>query len=345
MEIIDLPKIRISVVAPPHSGKTTLITLLYEYMQAIQATEGSFEVSCTKNKRQLDEYLSYILENKELPKSWINGFEFEFGFSIKTSNKTIRQKIVFFDADGDIINSWNGGSGVYEDGKPALQKFRKHLQESQILLMLVDMPVIIEDDSPHFIKSCKALGYNNIKAIAQEWRNHRNESDEYFYAHFVMTNCETYYCQESACVKECEDKVNCYFKDILNSLNKAQNISVYFTPVYIAGYKSFNKGLSHWNKDGSYQKVFDNNTYRLKPYGINDIWNTIFDHISHNMSKYLKKELSTKSFVSFGNDETKEIAVKAIDFFMKIIELKTENINDNFNYNKILKPRWIQKNT
>lgn len=344
MEIHELPTIKISVVASPNSGKTTLITLLYEYMKNISTSDGSFNVSCTKNKKVLDDYLSCILNNKELPKSWISGYEFEFDFSITTANRTISQKIVIFDADGDIISNWNGGCGVYETGKPALKRYRRHLQESQILLLPIDMPVIIEDDSIKFINSNKALGYDNIKAIATEWRNYRNESGENFYVHFVMTNCEAYYCKENAYIKECENKVNSCFKDVFNALNKAQNISVYFTPVFIAGYRLFNKSLSHWESDSQYHKGFNNLSYRLKPYGINDIWNTIFDHISHNMSNYLKKELSTQSFVSFGNDETKEIAIKAIDFFMKIIELKTENINDNFNYNKILKPRW-KKNT
>ncbi|MBR4326689.1 MAG: hypothetical protein IKP73_14310 [Bacteroidales bacterium] len=378
MEINELPTIRISVVAPPHSGKTTLITLLYEYMKNISGKDGGlamsyknnerqmlgylfdmlkndivvsdgiFTISCPKNKRKLDSYLKDVLDNRELPKSCLDGDVFEFVFSIKTSNRTINQRIEILDADGDMINNWNGGCGVYEKGKPALQKFRKHLRESQILLLPIDMPIVIEDDSEKFIKSVSALNYANIKAIVTEWRNYRKESSENSFVHLIMTKCETYYWSENKRITEYEQKVQKCFKGILDELKKVQCVSVHYTPVFTAGFKLFNKGLSNWkqidNTTYQYQEGFDPLSSRIKPSGINDIWNSIFDHMAYNMSNHLKTELGKQSFVSFGTDEIKEIAIKAIDFFMKIMELKTENINDNFNYNKILKPRW-KKNT
>ena len=348
MTINELPTIKISVVAPPHSGKTTLITLLYEYLTKIKVSDDTFAVSCTKNKYRLDDYLSQIRNNKEVPKSLIDGLEFEFEFTIQTFSRTISQKIVILDADGEMINNWNGGCGVYEKGKPALRKYRQHLHESQILLLPIDMPVIIEDDSPHFIKSSSALNYENIKAIIAEWQSYRKESNENCIAHLVVTKCETYYSRENAKIQECEKKVHSCFESILTEMYKAQNISIHYTPVFTSGFNVFNKAMSQWKQIGNtkfqYEEVFDNNSKRVKPFGINDIWNSIFDHMAFNMSNHLKMELSNQSFVSFGTDETKEIAIKAIDFFMKIMELKTENINDNFNYNKILKPRW-KKNT
>lgn len=354
METNELPTIKISVVGPPNSGKTTLISLLYEYMKNISVSDDTFEISCPKykNKRQLEDYLSIILHDKVLPKTWIEGDKYEFDFSIKTSDRIINQKIEFYDVDGDIINEWYDNNVVYEKDKYGIEKktlktFRKHLHESQILLLPTDMPVIMEDDSPKFIKSHSALGYNHIKSIAIDWRNYRNEkSSEISFAHVVMTKCETYYNHENRNIVICEERVKECFKGILEELFKAK-CGVLYTPVFISGFKVFNKDKSTWKQIDKitwrYDEGFDD-CHRHKPFGVNDIWNSIFDIMAYNMSRYLKDGLGKQTLFSFGKDETKEIAIKAIDFFMKIMELKTENINDNFNYNKFLKPIW-KKNT
>lgn len=334
MVVEKLEPIKISVVAPRKCCKTTLIVLFYKYLLDCYAKQsGVCEINCTKNKSKLDEFsagLSNMPDNPSEndmvriipPTMQTDPVEYEFCMTLKTEELCVMQQIQFFDIAGEFLDRFHGGYGKYEN-KPWFLNFEEHLHKSNILWIPIDVTAYMEDISPKMSQSYKSLSISNIKAAITEWNSYCGEKGGVL--HFIPVKCEQYFLRY-------EDAETCFSKfcQCYDEILKAdlKNTKMLYTPVKI-GFGTY------WD---SHRKWMSCKQSDLQ--GVNDLFDSVLNCTSENLRNFLIKNLNNSFGFNIplfdGKSKFKDLAVKIVEYFTELIRIKTENINDNFNFNKAL---------
>ena len=208
-KLLDLPPIKISLLAPMGAGKTSLITTVRAYLRhELNKPNGFSIVFAPSDASVLDAYYNELNNRVKagqpkfdtgaiLPGAVPRNFSFEIRFDYGDGHVLAQPFII-----KDIPGGWLDDTAAvkYEDWKA----FEDHLYDSRILWIPVDAPKIMEikdDDNVDKRKFAIALlRLGPIEELCNDWAKARlnKKVDEQWAVQFIPMKCETYTAQSSS---------------------------------------------------------------------------------------------------------------------------------------------------
>lgn len=212
----ELDPIKVCLVGPKASGKTSLIASLFSKIEELNSTQYELEVGDeTKDEvRELQNKLQVIKDedvNEDVSKLMQqqddvakfegiagsdNWTEYKFKLHFKKTSKDGKkiQKVtipfVFMDVQGGMISG----------DIPEVEEFVEHRKKSSIIIvpfdsmLLMQTPINNYDDVAWKSYRSGHLGVNHIEKQLKKWIDNRvDQNDPHSIAMFVAMKCETYH--------------------------------------------------------------------------------------------------------------------------------------------------------
>ena len=292
--ITHLPPVCVSIVAPSGAGKTSLIAALYKYIDDNLGQNDNFIVQPSSQKdeyrlKQINEKIdAEILTGKMMLDSGvgttqINEFEFEIIMPY-SETQFLSQPFVIMDIPGRLMNPDMRGSEVY-------QKFENFLQNSEIVWIPVEAPLLVEPENGEqrgiASKLCEREG---IEECMKLWADFTEKSNTRGSVHFIMTKCETYHSQDTTPgnqkAEECYNRFERYYRTIIDEMEKrTQNFRAYYTPVENIG--CVKMVYKDWDLDRKqFSGLFKFSGTQRKLNGVNDIALDLLEYVAYFINQY-----------------------------------------------------------
>ncbi|MBR4272846.1 MAG: hypothetical protein IKQ30_08410 [Bacteroidales bacterium] len=200
---MELKTINIAVIAPTGAGKTALISTVCDYIKrnSNQAKGYTLEIE-NKAAQELNNFKTELSgklasKNIEFDAKLIKGTqectEYKFSINFKAGDEIIKQPFCILDIPGAFINN----PYSYENDDEFL-RFKTHLDNSRILWIPIDAPVLMETSSSSekgFSEIQRRTA--NLDEFVKEWAEYAAENNVVDYCNFVLVKCETYFSQDT----------------------------------------------------------------------------------------------------------------------------------------------------
>jgi hypothetical protein len=239
MDTQKLDIVNIAVIAPTGAGKTALISTVCDYIRESKATNKAkgynFDIhdivaeDAADFATALDGKLA--AKNLDFNSALIPGSRecAEYTFSIKFTDKntgfTIEQPFCVLDIPGAFINNPDS----YKNNAQ-YDKFINHLDNSRILWIPIDAPVLMECNTDTQKGYSRVLRRrDNLKRFAKEWAEFAAENNVTDYCNFVLVKCESYFSKDtSGQYNFCKNRFDEEYKsvvDTIRSVNQEDKIA------------------------------------------------------------------------------------------------------------------------
>lgn len=261
---------KVSMVATSGFGKTTLLSCMYQHVSQQLTQVGKMRIDCESDEErqrlkgnvklmndavatgQLHTTVSAALSGTSERK------EFEFYMELSHENDKLQIPFTIMDFPGGWIK--DGGK----------DEIKATLNDSRILLVPVDAPVIMSAKTPEEIQAArKVLSVDNVRELVEDWAQHRKaKPDEKALLIFVPVKCEKYLHHKQD--NELQKAIKTHFGEVFQTVkNIAPMIEQYYLPVETYGCVEFAHG--EWKSEGdspyleaSYSKVEDSGIIKTK---------------------------------------------------------------------------------
>lgn len=261
MDTQKLDTVKIAVIAPTGAGKTALISTVCDFIRESKASNKakgySFDIEdivaedAADFATALDGKLA--AKNLDFNSALIPGSRecAEYTFSIKFTDKntglTIEQPFCVLDIPGAFINNPDS----YKNNAQ-YDKFIDHLDNSRILWIPIDAPVLMECNTDTQKGYSRVLRRrDNLKRFAKEWAEYAAENNVTDYCNFVLVKCESYFSKDtSGQFNFCKSRFDEEYKsviDIIRSVNQDDKIAC----VAVETIGAVRVNTSGWKSDGN----------------------------------------------------------------------------------------------
>lgn len=327
---------KVSMVATSGFGKTTLLSCMYQHVSQQLTQVGKMRIDCESEEERRRLKYNLKLMNDAVATGQLHTTvsaalsgtserkEFEFYMELSHENEKLQIPFTIMDFPGGWIK---------EGGKAEI---KETLNDSRILLVPVDAPVIMSAKTPEEIQaSRRVLSVDDVKELVEEWAQHRKaKQDEKALLIFVPVKCEKYLHHKQD--NELEKAVKKHFGEVFQTVkNIAPMVEQYYLPVETYGCVEFAYG--EWLAEGdapylkaSYSKVEDSGIIKTKNVDllvapILHFASLEIETILENSERVIKEANLFKKI--FGKD-VKE-ARKLINMFKKVVEPAIVNLEQH----------------
>ena len=218
METKVLKPVKIAVIAPTGAGKTALISTVFDYIKenSNQAKGYTLEITNTaaRNLQGFREAVSAQLAGQNMsfksaliaPDRECTEYKFSMNFTDKTAGISIKQEFIILDIPGAYINN-----RYNYDSDSEFQRFNEHLDNSRILWIPIDTPILMECETSNEKSTSDLLRCRTtLEEFCVEWAQHAAENNKVDFCNFIFIKCEKYFSHDTrnefnGCKKEFDD--------------------------------------------------------------------------------------------------------------------------------------------